>query len=172
MPEPIQNRINSAYIRALSLARDAVISAIEAGNLLIEQRAKVMEEGGQWLVWLATNCPDIHERTARKLMTSAIYVQEHGGYVAAETVKQLYLEAGAIKEDDNPSNGAIKPADMIIGPLMRSFDRYRLFYTDEKIDSIKPGAVPHFLSWVRKTKDELIALEAKVVKRFGEAKVK
>jgi Protein of unknown function (DUF3102) len=163
---PIAERINSAYSKSLEMAIGAVTLAVEAGNLLLEQRANVKQ--GEWLPWLAANCPSISERTARKLMTSAEYVLKHG-YVAAQTVHQLYLEAGAIKAEDAAPERPPGPRDTIITPLMVTFKRVREFYTEERLGTLQQMAVPHFLSWIDKSMGELAAIKARVVKRFGEA---
>jgi hypothetical protein len=51
---------------------------------------------------------------------------------------------------------------------MKAFDRFRLYYTEERLETLKPVAVPHFLAWVRKNEDELASLKARVLKRIEE----
>ena len=61
--------INAAFRAAQEHAKTAVECAVEAGTLLL--RAKAAVHHGQWLPWLAANCPDIAERTAQAYMRLA-----------------------------------------------------------------------------------------------------
>jgi hypothetical protein len=62
-------RINAAHAEARTAAQSALTHAREAGELLIEAKARLPH--GEWLPWLGANCPDIAERTAQTYMRIA-----------------------------------------------------------------------------------------------------
>lgn len=61
--------IRAEHTAALSAVKKGVEHAKAAGELL--NRAKAMCGHGQWLPWLATNCPDLGVRQAQKYMRLA-----------------------------------------------------------------------------------------------------
>lgn len=61
--------INAAHRAAQEYASKAVERALQAGDLLIKAKSAVQH--GQWLPWLAVNCPDIAERTCQQYMKLA-----------------------------------------------------------------------------------------------------
>ncbi len=159
---PVADRINAAYTRTLSSAIDAVTAAVEAGDLLFEEKEKM--EHGEWGKWLEVNCPKITVRTAQRLMKAAAYVRVTG-YFEAQTVRQLYLEAGAIEETEG-GDGSPSPEQSIMAPAMMVFNRFRLFYNDELLAKLKPVAVPQLLGYVRDIRQELNSLEERLMKRM------
>lgn len=67
--DPAVERILAEYREAMRLAKVAVERAIYVGQLLNEQKALVGH--GHWLPWLAANCPEISQDTARRWMDAA-----------------------------------------------------------------------------------------------------
>lgn len=65
----LARRINDAHADFESAARSAVDLAIDCGNALIEAKAAVRH--GDWLPWLASNCPTLPQRTAQAYMRLA-----------------------------------------------------------------------------------------------------
>ena len=65
MTDPTVDQINAAHQRYITAGRDALEHAITAGELLIKARKAVKKNKGDWLEWLAANCPDISDRTDR-----------------------------------------------------------------------------------------------------------
>src|SRR6516165_3688560 len=61
--------INAAHTAACRAAGEALNHARRAGELL--QQAKAAVNHGEWLPWLAANCPAISERTAQGYMRVA-----------------------------------------------------------------------------------------------------
>jgi hypothetical protein len=158
---PVGERIDAAYVQSLKSAMDAVCWAIEAGNLLVAQHEKTPK--GQWDKWLEVNCKKVHRVTAWRLMKAATYA-DGTGYLEAQSVRQLYLEAGAIKpsqEDAGP-----KPEKCILLPIIKAFKKVRLCYTDAKLDKLKPVAMPQLLGYVRDIKKDLGSLEERLLKRM------
>lgn len=60
------HEINATHVLAKSHAELAVVFAVRTGILC--NQAKALVEHGTFAQWLATNCPEIHERTARRYM--------------------------------------------------------------------------------------------------------
>jgi hypothetical protein len=56
-------QIRNAHAAAEMNAIAAVVQARQAGALLIEVKGRLRH--GEWLPWLAANCPEIHERVAQ-----------------------------------------------------------------------------------------------------------
>src|SRR6266516_4307726 len=54
---------------AIVAARKGIEHALAAGSLLLE--AKALVPHGQWLPWLAENCPTVSERMAQRYMLIA-----------------------------------------------------------------------------------------------------
>jgi hypothetical protein len=167
---PLHEQINHAYDRSTGHAVEAVYEAVRTGNLLI--RSKSERKHGEWLPWLEANCPKLCQTTAKYLMQAALYAQSHA-YVDFSTVRQLFLAAGAIKPADagDDETKGPKPLPTILTPLQRVFETMRMFYTDERIAALNADNAPHVLNWVRKGKAELVDLESRLVKRFGDKKV-
>jgi hypothetical protein len=63
--DSLAHRIRDAHALVGGCVRDAVLYAIEAGQLLLEARATVRH--GEWLSWLKKNCA-MSERTAQNYM--------------------------------------------------------------------------------------------------------
>lgn len=57
---------NQLYALSVQSADSAADYAWQCGQKLIEARGQVKH--GDWLPWIKENCPDIHERTARRYM--------------------------------------------------------------------------------------------------------
>ena len=159
---PIGERIDKAYDQSLASAFDAAKWVLVAGDMLIQQRAGVPD--GDWVKWLEQNCKKVSMRTAYRLMKAAAYVHENGSF-DAQTVRQLYLEAGVIKSSDD-QEGDPPPARSILLPIQDAFKKFRLFYTDKRLAKLNPVAVPQLLGWVRDAKSELISLEERLLKRM------
>jgi hypothetical protein len=163
---PIHERINYAYAMSRQYACDSVLAAVEAGNLLIKQRDEIPE--GQWIKWLAENCPGIVRQTAHNLMRAAIHVRENDGYIDVQTVRQLYIAAGILKEKEStPGSGAIEPEKTLISPFIRINDVLRLNYTDEHLDKFQPQGWVMLRGYIEKLREELNSLEDKLAKRLG-----
>ena len=159
---PIGKRIDAAYIHSLECAIDAVKWVIEAGDMLIEQHTKVPD--GEWLTWLAENCEVVSQSTAYNLMKSAKYVHKNGSF-SAQTVRQLYLEAGVIKEAGEEESSP-RVARSILMPMQDMFKNLRRFYSEKKLEKLQPVAVPQLLGYVREAKAELVKLEARLVEKM------
>jgi hypothetical protein len=159
---PISDRINFFYAKFLELAICAVMAMIETGNLLTEQKAKTPV--GQWLAWLEANCPYICDRTARRYMAAAAYVQEHGSF-NAQTIRQLYIEAGIVSNDEAVGNHEPAMETSIITPLVNTFKKVRLFYTDDVLAKITPTAAPHVIGWLDQAIEELGSMKKKLENR-------
>ena len=56
-------RIRTHHEATVAALSSAVMSAMAAGDLLIEAKAALPH--GQWLPWLADNCPHLSERSAQ-----------------------------------------------------------------------------------------------------------
>ncbi len=83
---------------AVVAARKGIEHALAAGELLLEAKAQVPH--GQWLPWLAENCPTISERMARYYMRLARNRLELEAQIG--NVSDLSLrEAVRLLEDDN-----------------------------------------------------------------------
>lgn len=158
-------RINDAYKKSKDLAVNAIEQVVLCGDLLIEQRNNTPE--GKWTEWLAENCKDISERTAYKMIKAAKYVHEHG-QIDATSVRQLYLEAGAIKEPDAAAPSEADVEKTVLSPLMKSFQTFRAYYTNDRLETMKPASAPWVLHWVNKLQGELAALKTTLVKKFGD----
>ena len=68
LPE-LATAINAEHDAAERTARKAIEHARAAGDKLLQAKAQV--EHGQWLPWLAANCPALADRTARVYMRLA-----------------------------------------------------------------------------------------------------
>ena len=164
---PIHERINALYVKSMDLAIGAVAAAIEAGNLLLRQRHSHERKDGNWTDWLAKHCTNISQRTAYNLMKAAEYAKEHGG-VEATTIRQLYLEAGALKE--HPAGaGEPGPGRTIISPFIDAWKKARLGFTDKKLEALNPIAAPQLLGWIRQVKEEAMKMEERLVAKFPDA---
>jgi hypothetical protein len=64
-PNNTADQINAAHQAVVQAGSDALQHAIEAGKLLTLMHEKIKEEKGNWLDWLAENCPEISDRTDR-----------------------------------------------------------------------------------------------------------
>lgn len=100
-PNDIAERINAEYRSAMQLAgeskrsgQSAVKSALRAGQLL--NRAKRLLRSGNWLKWLADNCPDITARTAQNWMRLAN--TKHVSLEDYDSVRKAYLAIGILSE--------------------------------------------------------------------------
>jgi len=60
----LASEINARHNQTIASARTTLVSAREAGELLIEAKAQV--DHGQWAKWLSENCPDLSQRTANE----------------------------------------------------------------------------------------------------------
>ena len=60
----LATEINAKHSQTINSARTTLVSAREAGELLIEAKAQV--DHGQWAKWLSENCPDLSQRTANE----------------------------------------------------------------------------------------------------------
>jgi hypothetical protein len=67
--DDLATRINDAHAAVVSAVQAVVLRAIEAGELLLQQKAKIGH--GEWTTWLAQNCPAIHPRMAQRYMLLA-----------------------------------------------------------------------------------------------------
>ena len=65
----IITQINAAHDAVVESGKSSLTNAIRAGELLVS--AKECVEHGEWTQWLADNCPDISEETARLYMRLA-----------------------------------------------------------------------------------------------------
>src|SRR5688572_24644980 len=65
----LAERINAEHELAAGKAREAIEHARRAGEYL--QQAKAAVGHGNWMSWLSTNCPHIHERKAERYMALA-----------------------------------------------------------------------------------------------------
>jgi len=86
-------QINAAHDAVVNAARDALQNAIRAGELLIA--VKDGQDHGDWEIWLANNCPNISDRTARLYMKLAKEedkltkaAEENGNTVADLSVRE------------------------------------------------------------------------------------
>jgi hypothetical protein len=105
--DDIAARINAAHEAVLSAAKAVVERAIEAGELVLAQKARLAH--GQWLPWLAQNCPSIHPRMAQRYMRLA----ENRATLEAKTTRVSDLSLrGALKLiDDFPASDAVRPGE-------------------------------------------------------------
>jgi hypothetical protein len=65
----IITQINAAHDAVVESGKSSLTNAIRAGELLVS--AKECVEHGEWTQWLADNCPNISEETARLYMRLA-----------------------------------------------------------------------------------------------------
>src|SRR5215831_7737983 len=94
--DDLATRINAAHEAVMTAAQAVVLRAFEAGELLAQQKAQL--DHGQWLPWLAQNCPAIHPRMAQRYMRLA----EHRATLESKTtrVSDLTLR-GALRMIDD-----------------------------------------------------------------------
>src|ERR1039457_6214609 len=67
--DEITEQIRQSYRLAITSAQDAIDCAQMCGRALTAAKARV--EHGEWLPWLAANCPEVAPRTAQKWMRLA-----------------------------------------------------------------------------------------------------
>lgn len=94
----LANAINNEHAAAIGAAHSAVQRARQAGELLLEAKARCFH--GAWLPWLRDNCPDIAERTAQAYMRLArghLADPEHAARLEAQTVREALAELAAPK---------------------------------------------------------------------------
>ena len=65
----IITQINAAHDAVVESGKSSLTNAIRAGELLVS--AKECVEHGEWTQWLADNCPNLSEETARLYMRLA-----------------------------------------------------------------------------------------------------
>ena len=163
---PISEHINYAFLMSRQHAMYTADWVVETGRLLRMKQAELKAEGEQgWIDWLGEHCPDIHRNTAGNYMRA----YEHSakvGTVNAQSIRQLYIEAGIIKED--VADTKLKPEPTIMDPAFRLWSKFKLYYTNELLEKIHPEAAPQLLAWVRDARKELAAMEGKIVKKFGD----
>ena len=95
--------INAEHDAAEQHARKAVDHARAAGDRLLLAKAQVAH--GQWLPWLATNCPAIADRTARAYMQLArnwTTLESKTATVADLTINEALKLLTAPEADSNP----------------------------------------------------------------------
>lgn len=105
----IADEINSKTTEALKLAgesvrsgRSAVVAAIECGKLLC--KAKQITGHGKFLKWVADNCPDISERTARNWML--LSKRKHiADLEEGPGLRQAYIACGILPEPKKLEQG-------------------------------------------------------------------
>lgn len=81
--------INASHLQANRAARQAVLCARSAGDLLIQAKAQVQH--GKWIDWLQSNCPDLPARTASCYMRVARHwetLESKSATVADLTINQ------------------------------------------------------------------------------------
>jgi hypothetical protein len=99
--------INAAHKEAQAYASKAVERALVAGDLLLAAKAQVKH--GEWLPWLAANCPDISARTATNWMRLASNRNEIGNaadlslrealrLVTSEQTLDEFIEANPVED--------------------------------------------------------------------------
>jgi len=64
--ETVAAEIRAEHRKATASALNALEHAIVAGRLLVQAKGAVVH--GEWLPWLAANCPEVSERTAQVYM--------------------------------------------------------------------------------------------------------
>ena len=145
---------------------DAVRWVIVGGTLLLDQ--KKITPHGQWLKWLSENCKQVSEDTAERMMKATAYVFEKGTF-DAQSIRQLYLEAGVLKAAEGGGDSGPIPERSVLLPFQDTFKKLRLFYTDDRLASLKPAAVPQLLGYVRDVRAELTVMEERLMKRMPAA---
>jgi hypothetical protein len=109
-------QINAAHDAVVNAARDALQNAMRAGELLVA--VKDGQDHGDWEIWLANNCPNISDRTARLYMrlsknedklTKA--AEENGNAVADLSVREAQkLLAKPLSEEEKAARAANRAA--------------------------------------------------------------
>ena len=152
-----------AYSNSLVSAMDAVRWVIIGGTLLLDQ--KKVTPHGQWLKWLGENCKQVSANTAERMMRATAYVYENGTF-DAQSIRQLYLEAGVIKDLEQAGSAGPPREKSILLPFQNTFEKLRLVFTDDWVAALKPVAVPQALGYVEDVQSELSALKGKLLKRM------
>jgi hypothetical protein len=102
-------RIRAEHDLTLSGFKQGMMHALRVGELLIEAKRQ-LNKHGQWLPWLAENCPNIEKRTAQVYMR----LVKHRAEIEAKTQNAAHLGIGgalqllASHTDAKPSTS---PAD-------------------------------------------------------------
>jgi hypothetical protein len=118
--ENLADKINAAFAEATTLAADAkdktvaaVEKALECGRLMLAQKQTLQQRSGKercgWIEWLAENCPQISEQTARRYMALAKRSHVSGYLENCSTLRQAYLATGIIKEEEKPESNSPTP---------------------------------------------------------------
>jgi hypothetical protein len=98
-------QINAAYADAEAASATAVDRAIRCGELLLEAKRQLPH--GEWLPWLARNCPKISERSAQRYMRLA----EHADMVRDKSARMADLTLEAAGNLIPRKNGAERSPD-------------------------------------------------------------
>jgi hypothetical protein len=85
----LATRIKSAHADVMSIGRDVVRKAIEAGSALIEAKRQLPH--GKWLPWLKENC-ELSDKTAQDYMKVAANKQTVEGWLKSEPSADLGLK--------------------------------------------------------------------------------
>jgi hypothetical protein len=110
-----------------------VAETILLGTKLAE--AKRLVGHGNWMEWLAKNCPDIHGNTARNYMRLA-NSQHVGNLKTQKSLRQAYLAVGIIQTDER-----INSMPVAGGPAMKEIGRARHDANGNAVQSIVEATV-------------------------------
>jgi hypothetical protein len=142
--------INDAHKRTLLSGQELLNAAVQCGEALTE--AKEVAGHGNWLDWLAKNCPDISEDTAQHYMRVS-----RNGVKDARNLHQAYQQAGIIllppihrdvapepKEAAAPDrNGTEEPAPAKSAPMITGGkDPLAAYVSDPKPAKAAPATEP------------------------------
>lgn len=85
-------------------------------NFTPTQAYKAKCQHGEWLPWLADNCPEVTERTVQKYMSvyqkivSNTNLSSHLGAIEGMSPTQAYKALGVVRESNDPT--PVEPVDL------------------------------------------------------------
>ena len=157
--EPIESQILHAHRCVKDHIYASLNAVIHAGNKLNEQFKKIQEEQpGCWADWVEENIKEITLTTADYYRRAATFVAKNGGVFDAKTIRQLYIEAGIIKE---PDALPVRGEPSLLDPVINVWRRFKSSYDEEFFKELTPLLAGQFIGWLRDARKELDEMEAR-----------